>query len=226
MTTKKLVEYIKRLSFTHLKLKGKDMDKIVTFAVETGIDEFWGAVPWAFKKKKETITTTASQESVDLPEDFDGIISIVEKTTTNGMKLIKYEADKYDRLIPDSESQNEGTPKIFKIGYNGDDGVWQANLYPTPSDAISLYVTYHSIEEGGEIPDKYLGGLIATIAQYLFIPGSANWIGANQASITQIERLKLIDDPDVGPVTRILDSSDEPDMINDNWFDEYIAGRW
>ena len=224
MTNKELNEYFVRLAKVYLKNSSKDMRKLVESAIESGRDEFWGAVPWAFKEKHVTITTTESTETVDLPDDFEGIVSVIEKSSNTGFKLQKYADDEYDRLIPDSTSLNEGTPSIYKVYYDREENLWRLALYPTPSAAISLYLTYHTMSESGAIPQKYIGGLVAGIAQYLYVPGTPSWAGAHNAFLSQVERLKQVDNPDVGSVTRILDSSDVPTYSTD-WFDEYVAGR-
>lgn len=225
MTNKELENYFKRLAKVYLKQKNVDFTGLIDFAIMAGRDDFWGEYPWAFKEKHDTVTTTESQETVDLPVDFEGVVSVVEQTSTPGFKLQKYETDEYDRLIPHSTGQNESTPKVYKVYYDKTEGLWRLALYPTPNAAISLYLTYHTIADNGEIPKKYIGGLTAGIAQYLFIPGSQGWLGAHQAFLSQVERLALMDNPDVGPVTKVLDSSDEPKLNIGNWFEEYIAGR-
>lgn len=225
MTNDDLKDYFKRLAKIYLKQKGSDFEGLIDSALIAGRDEFWGEYPWAFKEKHDIVTTTESTEAVDLPDDFEGLVSVVEQTSTAGLKLMRYATDEYDRLIPYSTSRNEGTPKIYKVYYDKMEGKWRLALYPTPSAAISLYLTYHTIADNGEIPSKYIGGLTAGIAQYLFIPGSPEWLGARQAFLSQIERLVLMDNPDVGPVTRILDSSDAPNLSVSNWFEEYMAGR-
>jgi len=204
MTKKELKDYFKRLVKVHIKEKSTDVNELIDSALISGLNDFWGAVPWAFKEKHTTIS--ASSETVDLPDDFEGLISVVEKDSAVGSKLQKYSADEYDRLVPDSAGQNTGTPSAYKIYC--DEGIWKLALSPTPSAAITLYLTYQTIENGGAIPDKYIGGLIAGIAQYLFMPGSPQWNGAFTAFTAQIEKLKKADNPDIESISRVLDSGD------------------
>lgn len=222
MTTKELEAYFLRLAKVYLKEAGTDMSKLVKQAIESGRDDFWGAVPWAFKESHATITAKGSTEAVDLPDDFEGLVSVIEKDTTWGRKLQKYTPDEYDRLVPDSAGQSTNTPTSYKVYYDGSDEVWRLALYPTPSAATTLYLTYHTIEQSGEIPDKYIGGLTAGIAKYLFMPGSERWTGAYNAFVAEIARLKQIDNPDVESIGRFLDSSNEPIVWD---FEEYMAGR-
>ena len=219
MTNKQLKDYFARLAKVWLKEKNVDFTELIDSALVSGRDEFWGAAPWAFKERHVTLTTTESQETVNLPDDFEGIVSVIERETSTGFKLQKYTPDEYDRLVPDSAGQSEGDPKIYKVFYNIEEGLWQLALYPTPSSAISLYLTYHTMEDGGTIPKKYIGGLVAGIAQFLFIPGSTQWMGAHNAFLAQIERLKTIDDPDVETIGRFLDASDQPKEWD---FEEYM----
>ncbi len=225
MTTQELKDYFKRLAKVYLKEAGTDMNKLVEQALESGREDFLGAAPWAFKERHDTITTTASTEAVNLPDDFEGLISVIEKDTNWGRKLQKYTPDEYDRLVPDSAGQSNNTPYAYKVYFDGSDDVWKLALYPTSSSAVTLYLTYHTMEEDGEIPNKYIGGLTAGIAQYLFMPGSERWTGAYNAFMSQIARLKLVDNPDVESISKMLDSSDAPNLNIDNWFEEYVAGR-
>lgn len=203
MTKDELGKYFTRLAKVYLKEKGTDINELVKSALVSGQEDFLGAVPWAFKERHTTVTTTASTESVELPDNFDGLLSVVEKETSTGGKLTKYSPDEYDRLVPDSAGQNEGTPTAYKIYF---DGVWKLALSPTPSSAITLYITYHSLD--GYIPNKFIGGLIATIAKYLYLPGSPEWNGAFSASVAEIERLKRVDTADVEGIGKVLDGGD------------------
>ena len=220
MTRQQLSTYFKRLVKVYLAALKTDSEKLIDTAIELGYNDFIGAVPWAFREKHTTLTTTGSQETVDLPDDFDGIISLTEHTSASGFKLQKYAVDQYDHLIPYSGGQSENTPKIYKVYYDGEEGVWQLALYPTPDSAISLYLSYQTMGDGAEIPAKYIGGLTAGIAQYLFIPGSKEWNGAHMAFLSEVERLKMADDPDAGTITKVLDASD----VAPSWdFEEYVT---
>jgi len=189
----------------------KQIKELIKQAIIDGKNDFRGAFPWAFKEVHDTVTTTASEETVELPDDFEGLLSVVEHTSISGYKLRKYAPDSYDRLVPDSESLYEGTPLMYKVYF--DDDVWKLSLYPTPNAAINLYITYHKM---GDIPDKYIGGLKAAIAKHLAWPGSAEWQGAEKAFITEVERLKQVDNPDVEGISHFNDSSDEP--TEHDWF--------
>lgn len=207
MTDKELKAYFQKLIFlTKNKAKGKTIEELVDRAIVDGKDDFRGAYSWAFKEKHDTVTTTSAQETVELPEDFEGLMSVVQRTSTYGGKLRKYGADEYDRLMPRSTAHTNDTPYMYKVYFDGADDVWKLALYPTPNAAITLYLTYHIM---GEIPDKYVGGLKAAVAKHLCWPGSDEWMKAENAFLMEIERLKGIDDPDVEGITRFLDSGDE-----------------
>jgi hypothetical protein len=215
-----LKTYFQNLMFQYNKSEGKNTNKLIDIAINKGTKDFWGSAPWAFKERHTTKTTTASQETVDLPEDFQGLVSVVERETTRGQKLYKLVQDEYDRLIPDSAGQTEGTPDYYKVYF--DDDRWKLALYPTPNDAMTLYITYHTLHSSQESPDKYIGGLVTTIGKFLFMPGSAAWFGAYNASLAEIERLKQVDNPDVEAISRMLDSSSDPIPWD---FEEYVGGR-
>jgi hypothetical protein len=211
LTDNEFKKYLKNLYFhTNEANKGGTFDKLLKGAIKAGRSDFWGAYPWAFKEKYSTVTTTESQETVDLPDDLDSIISVREKTTTNGRKLVKYASDEYDRLIPSSGDLNEGTPQMYKIYYDSEDAVWKLAMYPTPSAAITLYLHYHTMSDNGTIPDKYIAGLTAAVGKYMSPPGSVVRTNAILEFNAEVERLKLTDNVDVEPISRFHDSSDEP----------------
>lgn len=217
MTTGNLEDYFKKLIFLWRKEKGKEINKFIKNIVAMGKNDFRGAYPWAFKETHGTITTTESSETVELPSDFEGLGGVVEHETLSGRKLRKYSPDMYDELVPYSEGLNEGTPQIYKIYYDDNDGVWKLALYPTPDSAISLYISYHVI--GDNIPDKFIGGIIAACGKYFYMPGSLERRAAIDEFEREVARLILVDSPDVEPISKVLDSADDPL----NWsFSEYM----
>jgi len=220
-TTESLRDYLKALYLqVNPKNKGKDFEKLLDFAIMNGINDFVGALPWAFREKNDTVTTTVSSSTVELPDDFDAIISITEHTTANGRKLIRYSSDEFDRLVPYSEDMNADTPQIYKIYFDYNSGVWKLGLYPTPDAAISLYVSYLSLPK--DAPDKYIGGVIAAIGKYMYSPGSEGRMAAIAQYNAEIERIRRVDNVDASPITRVQDSGDEP--LEFNW-DEYLRVR-
>ena len=208
MTNENILNYFKKLMFVNGK-KSAELEKLISLAIPMGTEDFWGSYPWAFKEKHDTITTTASTETVDLGSDFEGLISVIEKTSSKGGKLYKLSPDEYDRLIPDSASNSEGTPKYYKVYYDQEDKVWKLALYPTPSDAISLYVTYQILPIGDDgVPSKYISAQIVAISKYLHLPGSPEWMSANVALQPEINRLQMADSVDYEKISKVLDSSD------------------
>lgn len=209
MTTTELLQYFKGLFF---KAKGVNPSRVdenlIKQAIAMGLSDFCGAYNWAFREIHDTITTTESSETVDLPSDFVGIVSLREHTSSSGYMLRHVGADEYDRTIPDSTALNEGTPKMYKVYYDDNEGVWRVALYPTPDAAITLYLSYHSL--GVTVPEKYVGGITAAVAKHLAYPGSTEWMSANNAMLMEIERLKVVDNIGVGTISKVHDSSDEP----------------
>lgn len=218
MESSKIKAYIIRI-WKHATDKVIDKE-LVDDAVGFGLRDFYGAWPWAFKEAHEELTTTASDKTVVLPKTFDGMVSIIEDTSSNGRKLIRMVADEFDRLIPDSEGMSTGTPKYYKVYYDQTTGNWKVDLYPTPSAAITLYLTCHTLaNDNQEIPDKYIGGFVAGAAKYLALPGSADWNMAQAAFNGELDRLRLVDNVVVESVSRVTDSSDQPRLWD---FSEYM----
>jgi hypothetical protein len=216
-----LTEYFSKL---YLRLdpknKGKDFNDLLQDAITLGIRDFVASVPWAFRQKTDTVTTTVSSKTVEMPTDLDGLISITEHTTNNGRKLVKYGEDEFDRIIPDSESMNTGTPGIFKIYYNFEDGLWKIDVYPTPDAAISLYVSYIAMVD--DSPEKFYPGIVAAVGKYMNPPGSKERAECMVEMTAEVERLRAVDNVDVSPISRVRDSSDEPLAWD---FEEYMRVR-
>lgn len=221
METKELQAYFKAQFYqTKGQAAGKEDRKFITMAIKFGKKDFHGAYPWAFREKHGEITTTGSRSWVTLPDDLDGILSIREKTTSRGRKLTKYAPDEYDRLFPASETMSTDTPKVYKIYYDDEVNEWRLDMYPAPSAAITLYVDYQTLEQGGTIPDKYVGGLKIAIERFMIPLGNINaWNLATIAFNAEIERLKVVDDIDVEGISKKQDSSDMPIPYS---FSEYM----
>jgi len=221
MTRSTIEKHLQTLLFVNKQAKGKDVDSLIGSAISMGYEDFWGAYPWAFKETHDTVTTTASTETVELPDDFDGIVSAVEHETTDGRKLRKLSPDEYDRLIPYSEDLTTDTPAYYKVYYDREDEVWKLALYPTPDSAISLYITYHTIENGGEVPGKYIGGLYASIGKYITMFGTKERQAAIMEANAEIERLKIIDGPNAdGTIGRFLDAWEAEGPRSKRWYEE------
>lgn len=188
--------------------KGNVVEKLVEDAIALGLDDFWGAASWIFKEKHTTVTTTASQETVDLPYDFDGLISVVERVSNGGTKLEKFNPDEYDRLMPDSGSYAENTPDMYKVYFDQGDEVWKLALYPTPSAAISLRISYHTISDNGNVPGKFIGGLMESIGRHLLMPGTVDRRNARYAFYDEIKRLEKINTADNETLSKFSDSGD------------------
>ena len=71
MTLVELNDYFKDLLFLWDGKKSKGMNNLIEASILGGLDDFWGAYPWAFKEAYVPITTTESKETVNLPENFE-----------------------------------------------------------------------------------------------------------------------------------------------------------
>jgi hypothetical protein len=201
--------------------KAGDVKRIVKTAVRNGILDFWGAYHWAFKEKSDSITTTENQEITNLPDDFAGIFSVDEHVTSNGRALVIMAPDEYDLQYPYVEGRAAGTPRYCKIFQ--DDGVWKIAVFPKPDSAVTLNLRYHTIYQNGEIPDKYIGGVSTFSAKFLWLPGTPEYRAAVIAANSELERLKVVNDPEVGDISRILDSSDVEDARNTTWWQDWVS---
>jgi len=215
--------YFRKLYFQE---KAKKLDKkLLTITILAGKEDFWSAYPWAFKENTTTITTTDGQETVDLPYDFEGLLNVKERDTSDGFKLTKLSPSEYDRLIPYSEDLPNYIPHTYKVYYDRGNSTWRLALYPTPNGAITLYVSYHVLEDGGNIPQKYISALITSTAKYFFMPGSVSYGSAANAFDIEIEKLKKLENVDIEEAGKMLDSSDAPNLGVD-WSEYMRVGLW
>ncbi len=222
MNAKELRDHFKNLLAVRGGLKGKELEDLIKTAVRMGQYDFYNAYPWAFRETTDTITATSGQETVDLPENFIGLLTVREKDTTYGRLLIKLEPEVYDRLLPDSASRTNNKPKYFKVYYNGSDGVWQLALYPTPDTGITLYINYHKDYEGENIPDKYTAGVLAAIAKYLAVPGSQEYLTADTAFNIEVKRLyDITDNPDLTVPTTFLTEYESLREADRKWYEPW-----
>lgn len=220
MTTKELQSYFKNLFFLVGK-SDKKINDLIDDAILAGKEDFWTAAPWVFKEKHDTLTTTASTETVDLPDDFDGILSIRERTSANGQKLVKMTASQYDQMMPYSASHSEDTPRYYKVYYDDTDEIWKVALFPVPSAAISLYLTYMVMGDSSDSGKKYTAGIVAAVGKFLTMPGSVEKDKAILQFNAEIERLKSEDDPDKELPQRIMDSSNAMPVVPEYWWGEW-----
>jgi len=190
-------------------------------AYSLGLGDFWGAYPWAFKEKRTTVATTASQEHVVLPDEFEGMVSLIEWATDDGRKLRYMPSDEYDRLVPYSADLSTSTPAYYKIVYDYDSGLWRAYLYPTPDAAISLQLIYHVIaDDGGVIPDKYSAALFAHISKFLVLAGTKEYWSAANAAEAEDLRLSRGDEPYHSKVSRFLTEGESEQPREKKWWEE------
>lgn len=189
-------------------------------AIIAGLDDFWASAPWVFKENSTTVSTTNGQETIDLPDDFAGLLSVRERETDDGRKLIKLSKSEYDRLVPYSADISNNTPAYYKLYYNSDDGVWKLALYPTPDAAIDLYINYHVIEVGGQVPEKYTAPLVAAVGKYIYMPGSEQRSATMNEFVAEVERIKREDDPDVEEPGKFLDAHEALQAREKKWYEE------
>ena len=84
-------------------------------AVKKAVLASYAASNWAFKRRQEDVGVTASANYYDLPADFEGFESVVERTTTNGAQLEYMPKSEFDRYFPYPASHSVGTPRVFTI---------------------------------------------------------------------------------------------------------------
>jgi hypothetical protein len=219
MTDQDIKDYFVRLMVATKTFSAKDATGIVDMALQAGKRDFSNSHNWTFRQKSDTVTTTAAQETVDLPTDFDGMLSVRERTTTDGRKLIELPADEYDRQIPYSADLTNDTPKYYKAAYDVNSGIWQLFLYPTPNAAISLYITYLT-SNVDNIPEKFLPALLSCIAKYIVLPGSKEHWSATNTANAEMARLIPMDTPSQSGISRMLEEEEATQPRSQRWWED------
>lgn len=166
MTRATLKEYLR----TEAVLSGvdpADVEDRVNTAIDIGLEDFWGSWDWYFKTKEATFTVTTTADNYALPDDFGGLIQMVEQASSNGGELVYKDKEEFDRLVPLPSSESSDTPTIFTV-YQDDDS-WRVAFFPRPNTTMNfnLYYVMDNPASVDTIPKQFTGGLVITCAKYI-----------------------------------------------------------
>lgn len=206
------------------KIEPSDRDGYIGSAIKLAMVTLWSAWDWSFKFKDTTLSITTSVESYDLPDDFAGIRTIRERTTTSGARLFYLPKEEFDRLIPNQTVIAEGTPQYFTIFRDNENDIWKISFFPRPGSAMTLYIDYATVSLSNidTLPEVAEPAFWACFKNELY---PASHVGKNTAMIekrTEIEELKKHDKVDASRFVVMLDESATPSVQSWTW----LYGPW
>jgi hypothetical protein len=189
---------IKRILAAQAKRQQIDDDGLIDEAIELAGPYFWNCYKWRFRRREDTITLTASQEYVNLPDDFARFKSLRYRDgTAEGWQLTYEDEDTYEYQNPNPSIHTENEPQQVKIVYDSEQDIWRAYFTPIPDSAYAPSLIYF-VKWGslGSIPDGFEKVFLASC--WLFI--HANGTTAYQAADIGFNMAKAEAIKDIDPV--------------------------
>lgn len=190
MTRATLLRYLKTEALA-AQIAPADINDRVNAAIEIGIPAFWGAWNWYFKRKQVTFSVTATATSYDAPDDFGGLVKIVEQDSTSGGDLAFFAQEEFNRLFPKPAGDASGRPVAVTCFM--DAGDWKLQFYPRPNVAMDFDLVYeidtaHSVEE---IPKGFEDGVVIWCAKYIPRMASSAGLAMEQRAQIVLRQLQL-----------------------------------
>lgn len=222
-TIKEYTEYFTTLTKAlKMDFTDTDMDNYVKNAIKSGLQQFWGAKSWSFKVATTTISITSAADSYDLPDDFDSAVSIKEKNSIRGFKLIHMNKEQFDELIPKPAVWDSDFPLVYTIYHvdsDDDAGKFVISIYPRPS-SLTLDLAYNKTTNDNVkvVPDKFQSGVEACIASHIFLPGFNQRTVAYNEARAEIRRLEVQDNLDRSNLVKHLIEDSTPPRYNLRWW--------
>lgn len=130
-------------------------DAAIDRRINTAIQELYRklqiANPYEYIHKTSSLSTTASQATVDLPSDWERVISVV--VTANGESWIAERAylPQLDELVADDDGNDWQVGAFVRYAVLGADAVVNASgtgklkFYPIPQSSYTVDVTYNPV---------------------------------------------------------------------------------
>ncbi|MFA5382270.1 MAG: hypothetical protein WC356_03825 [Candidatus Micrarchaeia archaeon] len=164
------------------KLYGREIaDPLVVNACQMAVNSFSGTRPWSFTCANTTKTANSSG-IITFDEDFDGVITMRENTSSSGGWIQVWPVEKFDWEVPRLDNLTGSYPKVCKVYY--EDGEWKGQL--APPVAVDVYITYKKdITNIADIPAKFIPGLVAYANFFMTTPVQAEH-GMAEVILTKI----------------------------------------
>lgn len=155
-------------------------DKAIADAISLAGPFVWKAYGWRFRRKEMTVTTTGSQEYIELPEDFSGFYGLRYRGgSSEGWQLEYHDEDTFEYAFPNPDLTANDAPLRVKIVKDNDSGMWRAYFNPEPDTTYNLTLIY--LTDYGALtafPQGFEGVFMAACWLFLHPTGTAAWNGA------------------------------------------------
>lgn len=189
-----------------------DVEEHLQRAIKVGLDDFWRAHDWTFATRNDEISTVASQQEYTLDEDFDSAISLVEKATLPGNRLMFLPREEFEYLVPDGSAHTSSTPSVYTVYYDETARRHKMKLLRIPQAAITLYLWQRNkppLDASG-VPSQFVGGLIAYCWKYIWPTGPNRRQAIEEAEVELQNCIKRDKSYTARKNFIMLDAADDP----------------
>jgi len=130
---------------------------------EEGLMNFYNAYDWTFLTPSTTLSITADDYDIDLPDNFGWILGSFHYSTDDAYNTLKMTS--VGRIMElRAGSDATGIPREFAISVKSNDASTTARyevlLYPTPGSAYTLNYRYNVIRDAITTTQYPLGGAL------------------------------------------------------------------
>ena len=159
-----------------------DTVKYVENAIKLGLADFWGAHSWTFKHYQYSlvIPSSVTEESFDLPDNFESLRAVREEEGSIGHKLVYFTLEDFTEKVPKLSWHGQGRPQAYTLFMDADKGRWQIKFYPKPAGGETIYISMlmTAPSDCDVVPDKFASCLDAFIAKHVYPYGHPGRQGA------------------------------------------------
>ena len=120
-----------------LEMETTDIAEYLEFVIDSGMNDLWNKENWSFRSRSYTLVTDGTG-TYQMPEDFEGVISVRETGSQNGNDLDIYTKEEYDSMITKPSAHAAGYPQAMCFYYNSNEGRWYADVFPTPTGTMNI----------------------------------------------------------------------------------------
>jgi hypothetical protein len=214
MTKERLAEDLAYLA-NQAKMNVDGLTEHINFCIENGLSDFWNCYGWSWRTRPYSLSITTEAEQYVLPDDFAGIRTVRQKTSTYGGEVVYMAKEQFDREYPKATDYTSGYPQLCTTYYDKDNEAWYIKFMRVPEVGTTVYIDMYTTTSAIEdVPDGFESGLMASVEKYLYPLGSAERFSAQKNYREEVSRLKATDSPFRGHLTQMLQP---PRQIVEPW---------
>lgn len=217
MTDAQLKSYL-NIQMELLELSPGDKEKYIDFCITSGKNDLWNCYGWSFRTRQYDITTDGSQEFT-MPEDFEGIASMVEKGSQEGNDIDIYSKEEFDSIVPKPSAHATSYPSAAYFRYDRNVQRWLVGFFPTPTSGITISCQIATREPGSvsSFPQKSEAALIASCLRFLHKSGSGARNSANYEYKEEVRKLQVSDQAFKGRYFKMKDDTETMIRVDRPW---------